>query len=82
MATSRFPNSMKRFADTYGSGGISINCVELQTGDDGCVEAPAAFAKEMAPHGFVMEGTKEFSEWEKSRPAAQPQPEPQRQGRR
>ncbi len=65
-----------RYADTRGYGAITIEGRELETGDDGCVEAPAVLEAQMADHGFVRECTKAFADWQKARqpkPVQQPQ---------
>lgn len=65
MAQNRFPNSMAKFYDTRKAGSITIQGIELDTNEDGFVEAPANFAASMAPHGFMQEGTPEANEFAK-----------------
>lgn len=71
MATKTFPNKMTRYLDTRKAGGITIQGIELDTDEDGFVEAPGGFVKEMIPHGFYPEGSPEYNEWVKAHPIAQ-----------
>lgn len=79
MATSKrssFNSSQVRYADTKGAGGITVRGFELETDEDGYIEAPPDLAADIAPHGFHQEGTTEERAWAAARgaPAAAPAP--------
>ncbi len=66
---SKFPSSMAQYVDTRDAGSITIQGVELDTNEDKMVEAPANFAPEMEPHGFLLVGGTAWREWVKTQPA-------------
>ena len=69
MATkNKFPNTMTRYFDSRGAGSITIQGIELDSDEDGFVEAPGGFAKEMIPHGFLPENGPEHMAWKKENP--------------
>ena len=60
---SSFISSQIRYADTLATGGITVRGFELQTDEDGLIEAPPDLAKEIEPHGFLAEGTPGYAAW-------------------
>lgn len=50
---SKFSQSDVTFKDTRKAGGISVRGIQVETDEDGFIEAPADLAKEIEPHGFI-----------------------------
>jgi hypothetical protein len=51
----KFPSATQTYKDTQKRGVIVIQGIQLESDDDGFIEAPTTFAKDLEPHGFKAE---------------------------
>jgi len=68
MNNNAFPNSNVRYRDTHDVGGISVEGINLTTDETGFIEAPPRLEGNLAPHGFLREGSKAYADWQRDQP--------------